>query len=54
MACLLCNTGKSLQLLLFNCPNFGVHFSTWHLGVACAARYLSPWHAMAAIFFKKM
>ena len=30
MACLLYNTGKSLQLLLFNRPNFGVHFRTWH------------------------
>jgi len=30
MACLLYNTGKCLQLLLFNRPNFGVHFSTWH------------------------
>ena len=28
MACLLYNTGKCLQLLLFNRPNFGVHFST--------------------------
>ena len=27
MACLLYNTGKCLQLLLFNRPNFGVHFS---------------------------
>jgi len=26
MACLLYNTGKCLQLLLFNRPNFGVHF----------------------------
>ena len=30
MACLLYNTGKCLRLLLFNRPNFGVHFSTWH------------------------
>ena len=29
MACLLYNTGKCLKLLLFNRPNFGVHFSTW-------------------------
>ena len=28
MACLLYNTGKCLRLLLFNRPNFGVHFST--------------------------
>ena len=28
MACLLYNTGKCLQLLLFNRPNFGVHFRT--------------------------
>ena len=28
MACLLYNTGKCLQLLLFNRPNFGVHFIT--------------------------
>ena len=28
MACLLYNTGKCLQLLLFNRPIFGVHFST--------------------------
>ncbi len=28
MACLLYNTGKCLQLRMFNRPNFGVHFST--------------------------
>jgi len=27
MACLLYNTGKCLQLRMFNRPNFGVHFS---------------------------
>ena len=26
MACLLYNTGRCLQLRMFNCPNFGVHF----------------------------
>jgi len=28
MACLLYNTGRCLQLRMFNCPNFGVHFRT--------------------------
>ena len=28
MACRPYNTGRCLQLRLFNCPNFGVHFST--------------------------
>ena len=27
MACRPYNTGRCLQLRLFNCPNFGVHFS---------------------------
>jgi hypothetical protein len=27
MACLLYNTGKCLQLRMFNRPNFGVHFT---------------------------
>lgn len=31
MACLLYNTGKCLQLRMFNHPNFGVHFITCHL-----------------------
>ena len=31
MACLLYNTGKCLQLLLFNRPNFGVHFIPWQV-----------------------
>ena len=28
MACRQYNTGRCLQLRLFNCPNFGVHFRT--------------------------
>ena len=28
MACRPYNTGRCLQLRLFNCPNFGVHFKT--------------------------